>query len=108
MAEAARTAGCSVQLWTRLVQLDLAPAREWNAATIEQWLSEEIPVAEAAAIGGIKPSTFRSYVRRGQAPAPHRHYGRTPVWTRAVIIDWMNNRPGIGARSDLHKPSAGL
>ncbi len=33
----------------------------------------------------ITPSTWRAYVARGQAPAPARRIGRTPLWNEADI-----------------------
>lgn len=37
----------------------------------------------------ITPATWRSYVGRGQAPAPVRHVGRTPLWRIADIDAWL-------------------
>lgn len=52
----------------------------------------------------ISASTWRSYVARGQAPAPVEKIGRTPLWKRGEVIEWANNRPGQGARTDVQKP----
>lgn len=54
---------------------------------------------EAAELAGVRPDTWSGYVSRGQAPAPKRHVGRTPVWDEAEIRDWMENRPGRGSRT---------
>lgn len=51
----------------------------------------------------LSASTFRGYVTRGQAPAPVEKIGRTPLWKRSEIIEWANNRPGQGARTDISK-----
>lgn len=54
---------------------------------------------------GLSPVTWRVYVSRGYAPAPHRReiqggYAR-PVWWRSALDEWRANRPGQGARTDL-------
>lgn len=36
----------------------------------------------------ITASTWRAYVARGQAPAPVRHVGRTPLWDAEQIRAW--------------------
>ncbi|PCK23269.1 helix-turn-helix transcriptional regulator [Rhodococcus qingshengii] len=48
-------------------------------------------------------ATFRTYVHRGQAPAPVDKFGRTPVYDRAEILEWIRSRPGKGARTDLKR-----
>lgn len=52
----------------------------------------------------IKPMTFAGYVTRGQAPKPVEKIGATPLWKRSEIVEWAENRPGRGARTDLRKP----
>lgn len=37
----------------------------------------------------IAPSTWSSYVARGQAPKPARTVSRTPLWDRADIDAWL-------------------
>ncbi len=37
----------------------------------------------------IAPSTWTSYVARGQAPAPRRHVARTPLWDLSDIEAWI-------------------
>ncbi|NMM90365.1 transcriptional regulator [Rhodococcus sp. SRB_17] len=49
-------------------------------------------------------ATFRAYVHRGQAPAPVDKFGRTPVYDREEILEWIRNRPGQGSRSDIKRP----
>lgn len=49
----------------------------------------------------IQPGTWHSYVSRGQAPAPTRHVGRTPLWDAHTVRTYQ--RPGPGARTDLKK-----
>ncbi len=56
---------------------------------------------EAGEYAGVKPSTFRAYIVRNQAPKPDAMIGNTPGWLPETIDDWMRNRPGRGARTDL-------
>ena len=60
---------------------------------------EELTRVEAAAIARVTTGTFSGYVTRGQAPAPVRRIGRTPLWSRAEIEQWMRDRPGAGSRN---------
>jgi len=62
--------------------------------------------AAAAAVVGLKPSTFQSYVARGYAPAPdlppHISSGRArPRWRRSTLERWSASRPGRGWRRGL-------
>lgn len=34
-------------------------------------------------------------------PSPVAHVGNVPVWTKKQVADWIAERPGQGARSDL-------
>lgn len=54
----------------------------------------EMTAAECAAAWGVKPSTWRSYVARGQAPQPFRKVGRTPLWAATEV---MARRPAAAA-----------
>ncbi|MGU3438270.1 helix-turn-helix transcriptional regulator [Actinomycetes bacterium M1A6_2h] len=49
----------------------------------------------------LAAKTWTSYVARGQAPKPARHISRTPLYARDEIEEWIDNRPGAGARTDL-------
>lgn len=49
----------------------------------------------------ITVATFRSYVARGQAPAPVDRRANTPLFSRKQALEWMHNRPGSGARNDV-------
>ncbi|OZD55868.1 transcriptional regulator [Rhodococcus sp. 06-1474-1B] len=49
----------------------------------------------------ISTKTWSSYVARGQAPKPARHLSRTPLYAREDIEQWITDRPGSGARTDL-------
>lgn len=59
--------------------------------------------AELAEITGISASTLRSYYSSGRMPRPDATIGTTPGWTEKTIHEWMDNRPGTGARTDLKK-----
>lgn len=54
---------------------------------------------EAAAVAGVHPDTWSGYVSRGQAPAPTRKIGRTPLWDEDEVGSWAQNRPGRGSRT---------
>lgn len=56
---------------------------------------------EAAALAGVTPQTWSEYVARGRAPKPAAYIGRTPLWSRAEVEEWLATRPGQGARTDL-------
>lgn len=58
--------------------------------------NDEITRTEAAEIAGVTPGTWSAYVARGQAPAPARHIGRTPLWSRAQVTAWQAARRGPG------------
>lgn len=62
-------------------------------------MAEELEQWQAAALAGVKPQTWSGYVARGQAPAPRRHVGRTPLWDAAEVRAWLESRPGRGSRS---------
>lgn len=52
----------------------------------------------------MSAATFRVYAHRGQAPASVERIGNTPLWKRSEIVEWAQNRPGPGARTDLRTP----
>ena len=66
-------------------------------ATARRRPGREIMRDEAAAIANCTPDSFSGYVTRGQAPAPVRRVGRTPLWDEDVVTEWAKNRPGHGA-----------
>lgn len=76
-------------------------------ATVTDDVDDFITASEAAVLAGCQPETFRSYERRGYAPARARTFGTTPVWSRKAILAWLESRPGTGARTDLRKREAG-
>jgi hypothetical protein len=52
-------------------------AAEWTTDDVLRWLAEQGRP--------ISASTWYAYVSRGQAPAPKRHVGRTPVWDPRAV-----------------------
>lgn len=44
----------------------------------------------------IKPSTVRSYHKKGTMPKADKYFGRSPVWTTDTIQTWIDRRPGRG------------
>ena len=58
---------------------------------------ELISTAEAAALAGVRPGTCRDYVSKGLAPQPIVR----GFYDRAEVEEWLANRPGRGARTDL-------
>jgi hypothetical protein len=47
-----------------------------------------LTAAQVAAVVGVLPSTWRSYVARGWAPPPDGHLGATPWWAPATVQRW--------------------
>lgn len=53
--------------------------------TTEEWTTDQVLAWLAEQGRTITPATWYSYVSRGQAPAPVRHIGRTPVWSPEAV-----------------------
>lgn len=68
-------------------------------------MGQLIERADAAAIAGVAPGTFSSYVHRGQAPAPVEWVGRTPRWDEDEVRAWQQQRPGRVGRPSTRGPS---
>ena len=64
-------------------------------------MSDPLTVAQVAEYLGLSVRTVETYRADGRLPEPTM-VGRTPTWTRAQIDQWQANRPGRGARTDLH------
>ena len=60
-----------------------------------------LTMAQVAEHLGLSVRTIEAYRRDGRMPEAAM-VGRTPTWTRAQIDAWQANRPGQGARTDLH------
>lgn len=60
-----------------------------------------LDMRQSAAHLGISYASVRRYRQGGTTPPfpdPARHYGRTPVWTRAQLETWQAKRPGRTGR----------
>ena len=55
-------------------------------------MTDLLTVGDCAKLAGIKPATWRAYVARSQAPPPAQHISRTPLWDRAEVQHWADNR----------------
>ncbi|MDD7384776.1 MAG: transcriptional regulator [Actinomycetaceae bacterium] len=68
---------------------------------------EYLGVKEFAERIGIGSGTVRSYLHKGLLPEPDAlvGIGRRAVrgWLPETIDAWQANRPGRGARTDLHR-----
>jgi predicted DNA-binding transcriptional regulator AlpA len=54
---------------------------------------DRLTSAQAAEVAGVKPSSWRVYVSRGDAPQPDGMIdGRTPFWLRSTIETWQQTR----------------
>lgn len=51
-----------------------------------------LDVEGVAALLVVKPSTVRSYHKKGQMPRADRYFGRSPVWNKKTIDDWSQSR----------------
>lgn len=51
-----------------------------------------LDVNAVAALIEVKPSTIRSYHKRGQMPKADRYFGRSPVWKTETIEGWAEAR----------------
>jgi predicted DNA-binding transcriptional regulator AlpA len=58
---------------------------------------DQLTTANAAALVGVTPATFRSYVAKRYAPPPDGHHDqRTPFWLRSTIETWQASRVRAG------------
>lgn len=59
---------------------------------------EWITTAEAAELAGVKPPSWRGMVNRSADLQAGRRMrdGRTPVYDRAVVEEYVRTRPGRG------------
>ncbi|MEU5163922.1 hypothetical protein AB0G74_30500 [Streptomyces sp. NPDC020875] len=68
--------------------------KEDRERVVRLW--DNVTVAQAAALAGIGPGTWRGYVSRNQAPRPDHRIGGDPMWTIETVMEWADNRPGPG------------
>jgi predicted DNA-binding transcriptional regulator AlpA len=64
-------------------------------------VTDQLTAKEAAALAGVQPSTWDAYITRGRAPKADGRLGNQRWWYRATVEQWMRDRPGRGARTDL-------
>lgn len=67
---------------------------EWTAERLRERYGEYLTVDQAAEVAGIKASTFRSYVTRGEhAPQPDQKFGaRSWMYRPETIAEWLVSR----------------
>lgn len=67
---------------------------EWTADRLRTRFGEYLTVEQVAELAGIKASTFRSYVTRGEhAPQPdHRFGARSWAYTPETVAEWLAGR----------------
>ena len=89
-----------------LVESTEAVAESLRAMTVDappryERVDTGLTVAQVAEHLGLSVRTVQTYRTDGRMP-PATMIGRTPTWTREQIDEWQANRPGQGARTDLH------
>jgi len=67
-----------------------------------------LTVNDIAQAAGVSKATIDSYRHRGDLPQPQVVRGRTPLWSRPVVVHWLAHRPGAGWRTDLAASTAGV
>ncbi|HEX7995814.1 MAG TPA: helix-turn-helix domain-containing protein [Streptosporangiaceae bacterium] len=67
---------------------------EWTADRLRTRFGEYLTVEQVAELAGIKASTFRSYVTRGEnAPQPDQRFGaRSWAYTPETVAAWLASR----------------
>jgi hypothetical protein len=69
------------------------PVSSLDAGAADQGMTRDMVLRYLRDAGrNIGPSTWSSYVARGQAPKPARHVQRTPLWERADIDAWLGRQ----------------
>lgn len=59
--------------------------------------------AALAELLGIARTSIHRYRIRGDIPEPDDHAGRTPLWRKTTINEWLAGRPGHGWRRGQSK-----
>ena len=65
-----------------------------------------LDVAAVASRLEVKPSTVRSYHKRGQMPPADNYFGRSPVWKEATIENWSSQRRKNLVQNPAHNTSS--
>jgi predicted DNA-binding transcriptional regulator AlpA len=63
-------------------------------------MPDRLTARECASLAGVKASTWDAYVTRGYAPPADGRLGNQRWWLRSTVEQWMQSRPGQGARTD--------
>lgn len=76
--------------WHVLGHVPGAPVGSLAEGAADQGMTRDMVLSYLRGQGrNIAPSTWSSYVARGQAPKPARHVQRTPLWDRADLDAWL-------------------
>lgn len=96
------TGGCTVFMGTppRHVQVIEVPRSEWETyASIplgvdapELLAQNMLSTLDVARLAGLSDKTITAYLAREQMPAPQLYAGRTPLWARPIIEQWLQRR----------------
>jgi hypothetical protein len=79
--------------WHVLGHVPDTPVPSLAAGAADQGMTRDMVLRYLRDAGrNIAPSTWSSYVARGQAPKPARHVQRTPLWERADIDAWLDRQ----------------
>ena len=84
----------------RHVQVIEVPRREWETyASIplgvdapELLAHKMLTTLYVARLAGVSDKTITAYLARRQMPAPQLLAGRTPLWSRPIIEQWLDRR----------------
>lgn len=87
-----------------LARDDLRYSGETSAQDV-WWTRAEVLAYLDSAGTPLGAETWSGYVSRGQAPAPVRRIGRTPLWDSGAVRAWQAARRGRGWRAGTGGPS---
>lgn len=73
------------------------PAKSEPELPSDWWTTEDVLAYLSSAGAPISRATWSAYVTRGQAPAPDRTFGRSPVWLPDSVRAWQAARPRRGS-----------
>jgi predicted DNA-binding transcriptional regulator AlpA len=64
---------------------------------LKDWLTR----TDIANLTGLKINTIDKYQRRNTLPEPEQYIGRTPVWKKQTIDEWIAFRKTIEKGDEL-------
>jgi predicted DNA-binding transcriptional regulator AlpA len=82
-----------IQIWTARNEKLYRPCVTQDTPDLDWWTT-----SDAAEYCGMSDQTWRTYISRGQAPAPDVRIGGKPLWRPATVREWQAARPGRGWR----------